>query len=180
MNSNSTFTLTMNDLNLIFSIRKITNNIPKLLTNNITSTLLILNSFNADVDINNVVNTWRNINFKNLLGDDYELNALYNIRLQSNTFNETVVSTSNRVGTLEFSCNNFIPRYGNSNKWLIPLTYTNTTPNTRTFRGVFMNTFMLTSEQDDITINHSTQHFNTLDKTILLPEKILYFIINKI
>jgi hypothetical protein len=182
MNNNVIFTSTANEFILFFSIRKITNKIPKLLTDNINSTKLVLNSINANVNVggNNGILTWRNINFKSLLGDDYELNALYNIKLHTICFGSAAVSALYRSGTLEFECNSMMNRHGNTNKWLIQITHTNTVPNSRTFRGAIMNTFMLTSEQGDITINHNTQQYHFINPIVPYPDKLLYFIINKI
>ena len=182
MNNNVIFTSTANEFILFFSIRKITNKIPKLLTDNINSTKLVLNSFDADADLGgrNSVLTWRNINFKLLLGDEYELNAMYNISVYSVAFNETVINATFRVGTLVFVCNSLTFRYGDSNKWLIPLTHTTTTPNSRTFRGAFTNTFLMNSEQGDITITYIIHHTNAPPNSTVLPERLLYFIINKI
>ena len=60
------------------------------------------------------------------------------------------------------------------------MTHTNTTPNSRTFRGSINNTFMLINEQGDIKISQYATHYHSINSIVPFPSKILYFIINKI
>lgn len=163
-----------------FDIVKITNKIPKPLLFYTNVSRLVLSSYEAEVDVNNVSLTWRNIYFKTLLGDLYELNSTYNIVLKSCAVNETSVTASNRVGHLEVSSNCLVSKYNTSNKWLIPFNYTSTTPNAQHFKGVYSYTCLMNGEQGDITMNHYTQHFYNNDTSVLLAEKILYFDIYKL
>jgi hypothetical protein len=139
-----------------------------------------LSTYQADVDANNVLVQWNNINFKNLLGDNYELNATYNLVLMSASIGSTTVTALNRSGALFFQSTAFKIKYSNTHKWAIPFSFTNTQPNARTFRGSSMNTFVLTSETGNIRIEHYTHYYNTIDSTVLLADKTLYFMIYKL
>jgi hypothetical protein len=174
------FTVLTYGLLLFFTIRKIKYTLSRQLITNYKTNNLVLSTYTADININNVIVQWNNINFKNLLGDNYELNATYNLVLMSISIGSTTVTSANRSGHLLFESNAFKVKYSNSNKWLIPFGYTNTQPNARTFRGSSLNTFMLTSETGYIKIDHYTQNYNTIDSTVLLADKTLYFMIYKL
>jgi hypothetical protein len=142
--------------------------------------MLVLSSYVADVDTNNVILQWNNINFKNLLGDNYELNATYNLVLMNISIGNTSVTSANRAGYLRFESNSLEVKNANANNWVIPFGFTNVQPNAVTFRGSSDCTFILTSETGYIQIDHYIQHLNRIDSTVALPDKILYFCIYKL
>jgi hypothetical protein len=163
-----------------FTIKRIKYYLPTIINTNDKTNMLVLSSYVADVDTNNVILQWNNINFKNLLGDNYELNATYNLVLMNISIGNTSVTSANRAGYLRFESNSLEVKYANANNWVIPFGFTNVQPNAVTFRCSSDCTFILTSETGYIQIDHYIHHLNRIDSTVALPDKILYFCIYKL
>jgi hypothetical protein len=134
---------------------------------NITSRLVLNNTYSYDVNVGgyNADTMYYNINFRNLLGHDYELGADYTLILNNTTINDYNLETPRRSGTIRIYGGGamlFNNKENSENCAIYMFTLSSGGPTSQNYNYVMCNQFKLTREIGNIRMGYFNQVSNAI------------------